>query len=226
MLKSPTSHGYMNPYPHSHTTFMVESNLFPEKFPSFHIFASFHMVNSTSVANTSSFLIIKNQMFHHFSSQNPLRSLSHIVNSQFFTEIWRTPRCFINFPQFPRISPWEFPAFRPVSLRAAVGLHQLRRGVGRLAAEDHQIQQGVGAQAVGTVHWGAARLDFPMGGGCPDGKLGEFVSENMAKIEIELTDWKSYEFNHNYGCWPEMFAVKNWVKHPWIMLDHGLSRDV
>ena len=33
-----------------------------------------------------------------------------------------------------------------------VGLHELGGGVGRLTSEDHQVQQGIGAQAVGTMH--------------------------------------------------------------------------
>ena len=45
-----------------------------------------------------------------------------------------------------------------VAAGAAVGLHQLRRGVRGLAPEDHEVQQRVGAQAVGAVHRGAARL--------------------------------------------------------------------
>merc|ERR1719487_1286895 len=43
-------------------------------------------------------------------------------------------------------------------LRRAVGLHQLRRGVRRLAAEDDQVKQRVGTEAVGAVHGGAGSL--------------------------------------------------------------------
>lgn len=39
-----------------------------------------------------------------------------------------------------------------------VGLDELGAGVGRLTSEDHQVQQGIGAQSVGTVHWGATGL--------------------------------------------------------------------
>mmetsp|Transcript_86006 Transcript_86006/g.240669 ORF Transcript_86006/g.240669 Transcript_86006/m.240669 type:complete len:303 (-) Transcript_86006:986-1894(-) len=42
--------------------------------------------------------------------------------------------------------------------RRAVRLHELRGGVSRLAAEDHEVEERVGAQAVGAVHGGAARL--------------------------------------------------------------------
>mmetsp|Transcript_131730 Transcript_131730/g.294772 ORF Transcript_131730/g.294772 Transcript_131730/m.294772 type:complete len:486 (-) Transcript_131730:56-1513(-) len=42
--------------------------------------------------------------------------------------------------------------------RRAVRLHQLGSSVGRLATEDHEVQQRIGAKAVGAVHGGAARL--------------------------------------------------------------------